>query len=41
MPVYIIMLNLFGFLTLTLPLHALTPEVRRVRELEKAILRKE
>jgi hypothetical protein len=28
-PVYLIMLNLFGFLTL--PLYALTPESRRIR----------
>jgi hypothetical protein len=35
-PVYIIMLNVFGFLTL--PLYLLTPETRHVREMERAIL---
>lgn len=35
-PVYIVMLNLFGFLTL--PLYLLTPETKRAREMEKAIL---
>ena len=34
-PVYIIMLNVFGFLTL--PLYLLTPETKRAREMQKAI----
>jgi hypothetical protein len=34
-PIYIVMLNLFGFLTL--PLYALTPEVRRAREMERGL----
>lgn len=38
-PVYIVMLNVFGFLTL--PLYLLTPEARRVREMEKALLQRE
>ena len=37
-PVYIVMLNLFGFLTL--PLYLLTPEVRRAKEMERALLQK-
>ena len=34
-PVYVVMVNLFGFLTL--PLYALTPEIRRAREQEKEL----
>jgi hypothetical protein len=37
-PVYVVMLNLFGFVTL--PLYWFTPEVRRSRDQEKAILEK-
>jgi hypothetical protein len=36
-PVYVVMLNLFGFLTL--PLYLLTPETRRAREMERALLK--
>ena len=35
-PVYFVMLNLFGFLTL--PLYLLTPEVRRSKEMERALM---
>jgi len=37
-PVYVVMLNLFGFLTL--PLYLLTPEVRQAREMPRALLQK-
>jgi hypothetical protein len=37
-PVYVVMLNLFGFLTL--PLYMLTPEVRQAREMQRALLQK-
>ena len=34
-PVYIVMLNLFGFVTL--PLYLLTPETKRASEMQKAV----
>lgn len=37
LPVYIIMLNLFGFLTL--PLYLITPEARRVRETHRDVMK--
>jgi hypothetical protein len=37
-PVYIVALNLFGFLTL--PLYLLTPEVRQARDMKRALLQK-
>ena len=38
-PVYIVALNIFGFLTL--PLYLLTPETKRAREMEKALFKRE
>ena len=38
LPVYVVALNVFGFLTL--PLYALTPEVKRAREMERALLQR-
>ena len=38
-PVYVVMMNLVGFATL--PLYLLTPEVRRAREMERALLQKQ
>ena len=37
-PVYFIVLNLFGFLML--PLYAFTPEVRRAKEMERDLFKK-
>lgn len=37
-PVYVIVLNLLGFLTL--PLYLFTPEIRRTRETEKALFQR-
>jgi hypothetical protein len=37
-PLYVVMLNVFGFLTL--PLYLLTSEVRRAREMERALFQR-